>query len=183
MLEGNEHVLMMHIPPRVGEEERARWVVEEDRGKQELRVYPQPLHIVPQVRGGPEVVTLSTYLEHRVGQHVHLPNLLRPETLPKKLPTRRLQAITGKVPVRETILRGYRHRGLDLPEEYMQFHCGKELETYEHFMQCEQYWEIDSLMVMDQDILLLRRGEKVDLTWSGSSGEKGIAKVCSKREW
>ena len=28
---GEEHLHMMHIPPRVGEEKGVRWVVEEDR--------------------------------------------------------------------------------------------------------------------------------------------------------
>ena len=28
---------------------------------------------------------------------------------------------------------------MDLAEEYMRCHSGKELETYEHFVQCEQY--------------------------------------------
>ena len=89
-------------------------MVEEDRGKQELRVYPQPVHMLAQVRGGPEVVELNEYLEGKVGQRVHYPNVLRPESLPKRLQTRRLQAITGQVPVRETIMRWYRHRGMDL---------------------------------------------------------------------
>ena len=40
--ESKGHLHLMHIPPRVGEGEKARWVVEEDRGKQDLRVYPQP---------------------------------------------------------------------------------------------------------------------------------------------
>ena len=158
--EREEHRHMMHIPPRVGEEERARWVGEEDRGRRELRVYPQPVHMLAQVRGGPEVVALSRYLQGRVGQQVHFPNALGPETLPKRLQNRRLQAITGQVPVRETIMRWYRHRGMDLPEEYMRCHCGKELETYEHFMQCEQYKEIDWPLVRDQDIPLLKKGEK-----------------------
>ena len=57
--ERKEHLHLVHIPPRVGEEEKARWVVEEDRGKQELRVYPQPVHMLAQVRGGPEVVELN----------------------------------------------------------------------------------------------------------------------------
>ena len=55
--------------------------------------------------------------------------MLRPEIQPKKLQTRRLKAITGQVPVREMIMRLYRHRGMDLPEEYMRCHCGQELET------------------------------------------------------
>ena len=48
-----------------------------------------------------------------MGQQVHYPNVLRPESLPKRLQTRRLQAITGQVPVRETIMRWYRHKGID----------------------------------------------------------------------
>ena len=99
--ERNEHLHLVHIPPRVGEEEKARWVVEEDRGKRDLRVYAQPVHMLAQVRGGPEVVELNEYLEGKVGQRVHYPNQLRPERLPKRLQTRRLQAITGQVPVRE----------------------------------------------------------------------------------
>ena len=51
--ERKEHLHLVHIPPRVGEEEKARWEVEEDRGKHELRVYPQPVHLLGQVRGGP----------------------------------------------------------------------------------------------------------------------------------
>ena len=121
-------------------------------------MYPQQVHMLAQVRGGPEVVALSRYLEDRVGQQVHFPDLLRPETLPKRLQTRRPQAITGQVPVRETILRWYRHRGMDPPGDYMRCHCGKELQTYEHIMQCEQYREIDRPIVSDQDIPLLKRG-------------------------
>ena len=54
------------------------------RGKQELRVYAQPVHMLAQVRGGPEVVELNEYLEGKVGQPVPYPNVLRPESLPKK---------------------------------------------------------------------------------------------------
>ena len=122
--ERKEHLHLVHIPPRVGEEEKARWVMEEDRGKRELRVYPQPVHMLAQVRGGPEVVELNEYLEGKVGQRVHYPNVLMPETLLKRLQTRRLQAITGQVPVRETSIRWHRHKGMDLPEEYMRCHCG-----------------------------------------------------------
>ena len=85
--ERKEHLHLVHIPRRVGEEEKARWVVEEDRGKQELRVYPQPVHMLAQVRGGPEVVELNEYLEGKVGQRVHYPNVLRPESLFKRLQT------------------------------------------------------------------------------------------------
>ena len=34
--ERKQHLHLVHIPPRVGEEEKAQWVVEEDRGKREL---------------------------------------------------------------------------------------------------------------------------------------------------
>ena len=44
--ERKEHLHLVHIPLRAGEEEKARWVVEGDRGKQELRVYPQPVHML-----------------------------------------------------------------------------------------------------------------------------------------
>ena len=158
--ERKEHLHLVHIPPRVGEEEKARWVVEEDRGKRELRVYPQPVHIVAQVRGGPEVVELNEYLEGKVGQQVHYPNVLRPETLPKRMQTRRLQAITGQVPVREIIMRWYRHKGMDLLEEYMRWHCGRGQETYRHFMRCEQYKGIEEPLVRHEDIPLLKKGEK-----------------------
>ena len=117
--ERKEHLHLVHRPSRVGDEEKARWMVEEDRGRRELRVYPQPVYMLAQVRGGPEVVELSEYVEGKVGQQVHFPNVLGPETLPKRVQTRRLQAITGQVPVRETIMRWYRHKGMDLPEEYM----------------------------------------------------------------
>ena len=82
--ERKEHHHLVHIPPRVWDEEKARWVVEEDRGKQELRVYPQPVHMLAQVRGGPEVVELNEYLEGKVGKWVHYPSVLRLEMLPKK---------------------------------------------------------------------------------------------------
>ena len=155
--ERKEHLHLVHIPPRVGDEEKARWVVEEDRGKQALRVYPQPVHMLAQVRGGPEVVELNKYLEGKVGQRVHYPNVLRPETLPKGLQTRRLQAITGQVPVRKTIMRWYRHKGMDLPEEYMRCHCGRGQETYAHFMRCEQYAGIEEPLVLGQDVPLLKK--------------------------
>ena len=127
--ERKEHLHLVHMPPRVKEEQKARWVVEQDRGQQELRVYPQPVHMLAQVERGPEVVELSECCEGKVGQRVHFPNVLRPETLPKRLQTRQLQAIKGQVPVRETIMRWYRHKGMDLPEEYMRCHCGRGQDT------------------------------------------------------
>ena len=123
--ERKEYLHLVHIPPRVGEEEKARWVVERNRGKQEIRAYRQPVHMLAQVRGGPEVPELNEYLEGNVGQRVHYPSVLRPEKMPKRLQTRRLQAPTGQVPVRETIMRWYRHKGMDLPEEYMRCHGGQ----------------------------------------------------------
>ena len=171
-----EHLHLVHVPPRVGEEEKARWVVEEDRGKQELRVYPQPVHMVAQVQEGPEVVELSEYLEGKVGQWVHFPNVLRPETLPKRLQTRRLQAITGQVPVRETIMRWYRHKGMDLPEEYMRCHCGRGQESYEHFMRCEQYKGIEEPLVRDQDIPPLKKGERGRRAMERELGKEGHRK-------
>ena len=144
----------------------------------ELRVYPQPVHMLAQVRGGPEVVELSEYLEGKVGQRVTFLNVLRPETLPKRLQTRRLQAITGHVPVRQTIMRWYRHKGMDLPEEYMRCHCGRGQETYEHFMWCEQYKGIQELLVRDQHIRCSRRVRKAEERWRRSWGKKGIARGC-----
>ena len=166
--ERKEHLHLVHIPPRVGEEEKARWVMEGDRGKQEPRVYPQPVHMLAQVRGGPEVVELNEYLEGKVGQRVHYPNVLRPETMPKRLQTRRLQAITGQVPVRETIMRWYRHKGMDLPEEYMRCHCGQGQETYEHFMRCEQYKGIEEPLVRDRTSCCSRRVREAGARWRES---------------
>ena len=51
VLERKEHLHMMQIPPRVADEESARWVVAEDRGRRGLREYPQPVHMLAQVRG------------------------------------------------------------------------------------------------------------------------------------
>ena len=176
MPERKEHLHVVHIPLRVGDEEKARWVVEENRGKQELRVYPQPVHMLAQVRGGPEVVELNEYLEGKVGQRVHYPSVLRPETLPKRLQTRRLQAITGQVPVRETIIRWYRHKGMDLPEEYMRCHCGRGQGSYEHFMRCEQYKGIDEPLVRDQDVSLLKKGARGRSAVEREPGEEGNRK-------
>ena len=151
-------------------------MVEEDRGRRELRVYPQPVHMLAQVRGGPEVVELSGYLEGKVGQQVHFPNVPRPETLPKRPQTRRLQAVTGQVPLRETIMRWYRHRGMDLSEEYMRCHCGRELETYENFMRCERYRGMEGPLVRDEDIPLLKKGEKGRREMERELGKEGHRK-------
>ena len=42
--------------------------MEEDSGRGELTAYPQAVHMLAQVRGGPEVVALGRYLDCRVGQ-------------------------------------------------------------------------------------------------------------------
>ena len=151
-------------------------MVEEDRGRRELRVYPQPVHMLAQVRGRPEVVELSGYLEGKVGQRVHFPNVLRPEILPKRLQARRLQAVTGQVPVRETIMKWYRHRDMELPEECMPCNCGRELETYAHFMQCERLRGMEGLLVRDQDIPLLKKGDKGRREMERELGKEGQCK-------
>ena len=176
--ERKEHLHLVHITPRVGEEEKARWVVEGDRGKQELRLYPQPVHMLPQVRVGPEVMELKEYLEGKVGQPVHYCSVLRLETMPQRLQTRRLQAIMGQMPVRETIMRWYRHKGMDLPEEYMRCHCGQWQETYEHFMRCEQYKGIEEPLVWDQDVRLLKKGGRGRSAVERELGKKGTARDC-----
>ena len=111
-----------------------------------------------------------------MGQRVHFPNVLRLETLPKRLQTRQLQAITGQVPVRETIVRLYRHKGMDLTEEYMRCHCGRGQETYEHFMRCEQYKGIEDPLVRDHDIPLLKKGERGRSAMERELGKEGHRK-------
>ena len=49
--ERREHPHMVHIPPRVVEEETAQRGVEEDRGRRDFRVYPQPVHTGTGARG------------------------------------------------------------------------------------------------------------------------------------
>ena len=112
----------------------------------------------------------------KVGQRVHYPSVLRPETMPKRLQTRRLQAITGQVPVRETIMRWYRHKGMDLPEEYMRCHCGQGQETYEHFMRCEKYKGIAEPLVRDQDVPLLKKGVRGRRAVQRELGKEGHRK-------
>ena len=107
-----------------------------------------------------------------MGQQVHFPNVLRPEALPERLQTRQLQAIT----VRETIMRWYRHKGMDLPEEYMRCHCGRGQETYQHFMRCEQYKGIEEQLVRDQDLPLLKKGEKGRRPMERELGKEGHRK-------
>ena len=70
----------------------------------------------------------------------------------------------------------YRHRGMDLPDEYMRCHCCRELETYEHFTRCERYRGMEGLLVRDQDIPLLNKGEKRRTEMESELGEKGHCK-------
>ena len=186
--ESKEHLHLVHIPPRVGEEEKARWLVEEDRGRQELRVYPQSVHMLAQVRGGPEVVELNEYLEGKVGQRVYYPNVLRQESLPKRLQIRKLQPITGQVPMRETIMRWYRHKGMDLPEEYMRCHSGQGQATYEHFMWFARCKGIEEPLVGDQDVPLLKKGAGGRSAVEREVGKEGHRKglwhmVIVKPQW
>ena len=48
-------------------------MVEEGRGRKDLRVYLRQVQMLGQVRGGPEVVALSRHLQGRVRQQVHFP--------------------------------------------------------------------------------------------------------------
>ena len=132
--------------------------------------------MLAQVRGGPEVVELNEYLEGKVGHRVHYPNVLRPEMVPKRLQTRRLQAITGHVPVREKNRRWYRHKGMDLPEEYMRCHCGRGQETYTHFMRREQYAGIAEPLVRDQDVSLTKKGARGRSAVERELGKEGHRK-------
>ena len=113
--------------------------------------------------------------------------MLKPETLPKRLQIRRLQAVKGQVPVQKTIMRWYRHRAMDLPEEYMRCHCRREPEAYEHFMRCERYRGMEGRLVRDQDILLLKKGERGRREMGRELGKeehrKGFHKVTVKSLW
>ena len=60
---------------------------------------------------------------------------------------------------------------MDLPEEYMRCHLDQELEAYEHFMRCERYMGMEKPLVRDQDIPLLKKGEK-----GRSAMERGLGK-------
>ena len=82
----------------------------------------------------------------------------------------------GQVPVRETIMRWYRHKGMDLPEEYMRCHSGQGQETYEHFMRCAQYKEIEEPLVRDQDVPLLQNGARGRSAVERELGKEGHRK-------
>ena len=58
----------------------------------------------------------------------------------------------------------------------MRCHGGKQLETFEEFMQSEQYREIDRLMVRDKDITLLKRGAKGRRQLERPLGREGHSK-------
>ena len=65
---------------------------------------------------------------------------------------------------------------MDLPEEYMRCHCGRGQETYEHFLRCEQYKGIEEPLVRDQDIPLLKKGEKGRRAMEREVGKEGHRK-------
>ena len=122
------------------------------------------------------MVELNEYLEGKVGQRSHYLNVLRPETLPKRLQTRRLPAITGQVRVRETIMRWHRHKGMDPLEEYMRCHCGRGQETYELFMRSEQYKGIEEPLVRDHNVPLLKKGARGRSAMEREPGKEGHRK-------
>ena len=59
-------------------------MVEEHRGRRKLRAYPQSVHMLAPVPGGPEMVELSEYLEGKVGQQVHFPRRAEARNTPQK---------------------------------------------------------------------------------------------------
>ena len=65
---------------------------------------------------------------------------------------------------------------MDLPEEYTRCHCGRELETYEHFMGCERYKGIVEPLVRDQDVPLLQKGGKGRRAMERVLGKEGHRK-------
>ena len=73
-------------------------------------------------------------------------------------------------------MRWYRDRGMLLLDEYMRCHCGKELEWYEHFLQCERYRQIDGPMVRDSDILMVKKGAQGGRGMESKLGKEGHRK-------
>ena len=55
----------------------------------------------------------------------------------------------------------------------MRCQCGRELETYEHFMRCERYRGIEGPLVSDQDIPLLQKGERGRREMKRELGKEG----------
>ena len=146
----------MHIPPRVGEDENARWVVEEGQAGTKS-VSTAGAHASSSTRGAGGG-RAERVLGGQGGTAGPLRQCAEAGNAAQKAAKQTLQAITGQVPVRETIMRWYRDKDMDHPEEYMRCHCGRGQETYEHFMQCEQYKGIEEPLGRDQDVLLIKKG-------------------------
>ena len=83
MPERRDHLHMMHIPPTVGEEERARLVAEAKRGQKTVNSVPAASAHAGGSKRGVGSGGSEQIFKDRVGQQVHSPNLLRAETLPK----------------------------------------------------------------------------------------------------
>ena len=73
-------------------------------------------------------------------------------------------------------MRWYRHKGMDLPEEYMRCHCGQGQETYEHSMRCEQYKGIEEPLVRDQEVPLLKKSARGRSAVERELGKEGDRK-------
>ena len=58
----------------------------------------------------------------------------------------------------------------------MRCNCGRGQETYQHFMRCEQYKGIEEPLVRDQDIPLLKKGEKGRRAMERVLGKEGHRK-------
>ena len=58
----------------------------------------------------------------------------------------------------------------------MRCHCGRGQETYEHFMRCEQYEEIEEPLVHDQDVPLPKKGARGRSAMEGELGKEGHQK-------
>ena len=65
---------------------------------------------------------------------------------------------------------------MDLLEEYIRCQCGLGQETYEHFLRCEQYKGIKEPLVQDQDISLLKIGERGRSAMQRELGKEGHRK-------
>ena len=158
----SEHLHLVLVPPKA---ERGMWVHGGERRKGDIRTYPQPVHMLAHQRGGPRMQWVDEYLRGKAGvSSIRYPNPLKPEDLPKHLQARGLQALTGQVPVRDTVLRWYRHLEIAVSEEYGMCHCGQARETYEHFLGCQEYAHIKGglhmQMVQAADVRWRKRGEK-----------------------
>ena len=56
----------------------------------------------------------------------------------------------------------YRHKGIHLPAEYANCHCGKHKETYAHFLRCAKYHGLegglDGPVLEEEDVRRLKGG-------------------------